>query len=130
MIEKTNSAVLGIGMLDPQDAEKRKAYYSFSIDGIMTHNPDIGNATNNEAEYISLMNALISIRTEDDRDTSLIIKMDSALVVNQVNGKWKIGTKNPNIRKLWIGTRNHLSMFGSWTLIWIPRAEIQSELGH
>jgi ribonuclease HI len=46
------------------------------------------NSTNNEAEYIALTR-LLEIAKESNYE-HLIIYMDSALVVNQVNNKWKI----------------------------------------
>jgi len=52
----------------------------------------LGMRTNNEAEYEALISALLicSMSTEIDDP---IIYSDSAVVVNQVNGKWKCTTK-------------------------------------
>ena len=120
------------GATNNQDASKRRAYCSYSIDGKLHHEPDLGNKTNNEAEYISLIKAVREYLDTCDRfnnDLHLDIKMDSALVVNQVNGKWKI--KEPRIRKLWQDAKGLLSVVRvDWTLTQVPRSEIQAELGH
>jgi ribonuclease HI len=48
---------------------------------------DTGNGTNNRAEYQALLYALaIAQSVEDD----IVIKSDSKLVVEQVNGNWKV----------------------------------------
>lgn len=65
------------------------------------HGDFLGHATNNEAEYRGLIAALewLSLRKEK----SAAVYMDSLLVVNQVNGKWKI--KEPRLMKLAIEAR-------------------------
>ena len=53
---------------------------------------DTGNGTNNRAEYQALIYALaIAQSIEDD----IVIKSDSKLVVEQVNGNWKV--KDPKL---------------------------------
>ena len=48
---------------------------------------DTGNGTNNRAEYQALIYALaIAQSVEDD----ILIKSDSKLIVEQVNGNWKV----------------------------------------
>src|SRR5206468_7600167 len=57
--------------------------------------------TNNEAEYLTLTRALerlLSIVHGDSKNIGVTIYGDSALVVNQVNGVWKI--KSPHLREL------------------------------
>ena len=53
---------------------------------------DTGNGTNNRAEYQALIYALaIAQSIEDD----IVIKSDSKLIVEQVNGNWKV--KDPKL---------------------------------
>lgn len=54
----------------------------------------LGIATNNEAEYDGLLMALKWL--DDNNCSAPEIRMDSTLVVNQVEGRWKI--KSPNLR--------------------------------
>lgn len=68
----------------------------------MTHDKhkvvkNIGNGTNNRAEYLSLLYALVYIK-HININADYIIKSDSQLLVKQVQGLWKI--KSPELRKL------------------------------
>ena len=76
----------------------------------------LGTGTNNEAEYCGL---LLGMREARDRYKlgKLIIRMDSALVVNQVNGKWKCKAEN---LKPYLKAAKSLLQPG-WILEWIPR---------
>ena len=56
----------------------------------------IAHATNNVAEYTALIIGLEEALRHDVQD--LDIRMDSKLVVEQMNGKWKI--KHPNLKPL------------------------------
>jgi len=69
----------------------------------MTHNEhkvvkEIGDGTNNRAEYLSLIYALIHIKKHTDINADYIIKSDSQLLVKQMQGLWKI--KSPELRTL------------------------------
>lgn len=55
-----------------------------------------GQPTNNEAEYMSLVRALQECKNNGITDAKIF--MDSSLVVNQVNNKWKIN--KPHLLKL------------------------------
>jgi ribonuclease HI len=56
----------------------------------------LGVATNNQAEYLALIEGLKAMKDwEFDR---LEVLMDSKLVVEQVNGKWKV--KEPDLQAL------------------------------
>ena len=63
----------------------------------------LGRATNNQAEYSGLSLAMRSLFLGDRLydGTDLIIRGDSALVINQMNGTWQI--KNPVLRSLHSG---------------------------
>ena len=64
---------------------------------VFTLSETIGKATNNVAEYTSLIRGMEEY-IERDYDDDLSVNMDSLLVVNQVTGKYK--TKNLNLMKL------------------------------
>jgi len=56
----------------------------------------IGSATNNHAEYLALIDGLKAIA--DWKPDNLQVFLDSKLVVEQVNGKWKV--KEPGLKEL------------------------------
>jgi len=61
---------------------------------IDTYREDIGHATNNEAEYTALVRALEIVQSRKVHKVHKVDKIqvlsDSRLMVNQVNGMWKI----------------------------------------
>jgi probable phosphoglycerate mutase len=56
----------------------------------------IGSATNNVAEYRALIDGLKAM--SDWKPDNLEVFLDSKLVVEQVNGKWKV--KEPGLKEL------------------------------
>ena len=61
----------------------------------------LGHTTNNVAEYTGILSALetlLSLVGEKAKDASVVVKMDSMLVVKQMNGEYKI--KHPNLTPL------------------------------
>ena len=90
--------------------------------------------TNNEAEYETLIAALhglierIEATGGSPGDTSLEIRGDSKLVLNQVQGTWK--AKNDRMRALRNRARNLLSRFDAYRLIHHDREESVRILGH
>lgn len=86
---------------------------------------DIGDKTNNEAEYYALLAALSYIsrslagRAVDLRNTRIC--SDSKLLVNQVNGDWKVETaKLKQLREKAASTVAHLRLR---RLVWVPREQ-------
>ena len=77
----------------------------------------LGVATNNVAEYSSLIAGLRAIH-ELDASAHVLVRMDSKLIVEQMSGNWKI--KNPEMKRLAIRARDahppHLVRYE-----WIPR---------
>jgi len=63
---------------------------------IYAYTEEIGYGTNNEAEYKSLIKLLEEVKKRGIQ--TIHIKGDSALVVNQVTGKWKV--KDPKMKIL------------------------------
>ncbi len=57
----------------------------------------IGVASNNVAEYNGLIAGLKAVN-EIDSAATILVKMDSKLVVEQMSGRWKV--KHPNMQKL------------------------------
>jgi ribonuclease HI len=68
----------------------------------------LGVATNNQAEYQALIDGLKAIAEwKPDR---LEVYLDSKLVVEQVNGKWKV--KEPELKELHKQAKDLLHQFG------------------
>jgi len=76
----------------------------------------IGHATNNVAEYVGLLNCLLYCNVHSIRDVKIF--GDSQLVVNQLNGKYKV--KNQNLKTLCDSCRQ-LSSELNVAVEWIPR---------
>jgi ribonuclease HI len=97
--------------------------------GVVVESPDgdvlyaggetIGVATNNVAEYRALIEGLR--RATELGVTDVDVLGDSALVVNQVNGTWRI--KEPHLRPLREEAVQALRAFDRWTLRHVPRAK-------
>jgi ribonuclease HI len=75
--------------------------------------------THNTAEWQALILGLRLALTHGERQ--VVVKGDSMLVVNQVNGEWK--TKNPALQSLRTQAEELLAQFESWSVEWIPRKE-------
>ncbi len=61
----------------------------------------LGNTTNNVAEYTGILRALEKLLEREEsaaKHVTVTIKMDSMLVVKQMNGEYKI--KHPNLKPL------------------------------
>jgi ribonuclease HI/quercetin dioxygenase-like cupin family protein len=92
------------------------------------------NYTNNQAEYDSLIAALeyiidrLNATGRTPEQVALDIKGDSDLVVNQLQGTYKVkegGLKPRHARALEL-----LDQFGAWMITWHPREESVRLLGH
>ena len=95
---------------------------------------DLGTATNNEAEYQTLIAALkdLSSRIQGAASSlsaySLLIYTDSQLVVSQLTQGWKV--KAANLRPLVDEAAALMQTFGRCDLVKVPRDEIVRVLGH
>jgi len=93
--------------------------------GIKEYSKFLGNTTNNEAEYQSVIFALKKIKHliggEKAEKAKIEVRMDSELVVNQLNGKYKIKEKSliPFFIEIW----NLKIDFGDIKFKYIPREE-------
>ena len=79
----------------------------------------LGHATNNVAEYTALIIGLEEARRQGVQD--LEIRMDSKLVVEQMNGKWRI--KHPNLKPLATQAGALLASFPKREIRHIPREQ-------
>jgi ribonuclease HI len=79
----------------------------------------IGESTNNVAEYSALI-AGLELALESGI-TDIDVRMDSELVVNQVQGAWKI--KNDRLRSLAVTAQGLLNRFDSAKITHVPREQ-------
>ena len=79
----------------------------------------IGKATNNVAEYKSLIFALQESLIE--RADRLRVFSDSELLVNQINGEYKI--KNENLRALYVQVMHLKKEFKFFEINHVPRSQ-------
>jgi ribonuclease HI len=77
----------------------------------------LGHATNNIAEYQALILGAGEALERGVEDIE--IRMDSTLVVNQVNGRWRVGS--PHLLRLRDLAQKLLEGFRSWKLSYVPR---------
>jgi ribonuclease HI len=83
----------------------------------------LGLKTNNEAEYLALNLALKYLQTTLRKPTALVFKLDSKLVVEQMNKNWKI--KESRLQKMAEENWKLLSLLPCSTceIKYIPRSE-------
>ncbi|HZE39965.1 MAG TPA: reverse transcriptase-like protein [Stackebrandtia sp.] len=79
----------------------------------------LGVTTNNVAEYSGLIAGLTAAR--ELGALAVDVRMDSKLVVEQMNGNWKV--KHPNLRPLAAEAAALVRDFDTVTFTWIPRAQ-------
>lgn len=90
--------------------------------------------TNNQAEYMALLaglrDLLAALETSGRQpgEISLEARGDSSLVINQLQGRWKV--RNPGLQPLYQEARQLLGRFGQTRLVWTPRAFSVEALGH
>ncbi len=75
----------------------------------------IGKATNNIAEYTAVINALRAIPNGE----KVILHSDSRLVVNQLNGKFKV--KKEHLKKLYAKAKILMKNKKVEKIEWVPR---------
>lgn len=79
----------------------------------------LGTATNNVAEYTALIVGLEEARRR--KFDEIEVRMDSKLVVEQMNGRWKI--KHPNMKPLAIRAGELWASFARRSIAHVPREE-------
>ncbi|CAA9549361.1 MAG: hypothetical protein AVDCRST_MAG49-1636 [uncultured Thermomicrobiales bacterium] len=113
-----------------------KGYGSYRIagpDGVVAHDRlDYGDGiTNNQAEYRTLIAALERLAQHVGPDapaTTVAVRGDSNLVVNQVLGRWKV--KHPDLQPLHRRAVGLLRAFGRSDVQWHRRDASVRVLGH
>lgn len=81
----------------------------------------IGNATNNIAEYSALLELLEFLNGAGLAGSKIEIRMDSELVVKQLNGLYKV--KSPNMAQLFAETTSVMAAFKNLKIVYVPRGE-------
>lgn len=79
----------------------------------------IGIATNNVAEYLSLTYGLQRALFCGIKE--IVVKTDSQLLANQINGSYKV--KNENLKIFHDLNKHLISAFGSFKIEYIPRSQ-------
>lgn len=91
-----------------------------------------GEVTNNEAEYLTLIQALHRLndraKPEARSDKWLMLIGDSQLVLNQIAGKWTVN--KPALASLHAAALRLLGEYRGFDAVWWPRADIVRVLGH
>ena len=91
--------------------------------GDKEYSENIGTATNNEAEYkaviLSLKKAKHLAGKESAKKTEIEVRSDSELLVNQMNGEYKV--KNKELQPLFIEIWNLKTEFKQVSFRHIPR---------
>jgi ribonuclease HI len=93
-----------------------------------------GVTTNNEAEYVAVISALVDLRGrieragKNPRNYSVAVHTDSQLVVGQLTRGWQV--KAANLRSLVDEAATLIRTFGRCDLVNVPRDEIVRVLGH
>lgn len=94
-------------------------------DRVKEYGEAIGKATNNVAEYSALVFALKKAKQllgkEGAGTADIEVRSDSELMVNQLNGKYKL--KEEGLKDLFIEVWNLKQDFGSVAFRHVPRAE-------
>jgi len=86
---------------------------------VKTYSEYIGKGTNNQAEYKALINALESAKYFGNE---LECYSDSKLLVNQMNGEWKV--KHPNMKILWKTAIALKDTFHHISFTFVPRTNM------
>lgn len=84
--------------------------------------------TSNEAEWITLVEALLSLDGVIPNSANILVKGDSQLVIYQLIGKFQITSQH--FRDYRQTSISILSRFTSWRAEWHPRSESVKIFGH
>lgn len=95
---KGNPGPAAIGVACFQGAVPALSDFKIKPEAVFTVSRRVGLRTNNEAEYLSLIEALSRLVEMNIQDAT--IHMDSELVVRQMNGIYKV--KNPKLQPLFL----------------------------
>lgn len=112
-----NPGPSGIGVYIFNQESKEEILSKFSF---------LGHKTNNEAEYLALQTSLIFLKDylkDKNQESTLIFHLDSKLVVEQMNKRWKI----KELRLLDLAKQNWELLAAlphcTWEIKYVPREE-------
>lgn len=93
--------------------------------GNKKYNHRIGDATNNVAEYKAIIFAFkklkVLITKKEAKNTEVEIRVDSELIVKQLNGQYKI--KDPDLQPLFLEIWNGKMDFKAVKFVQVPREQ-------
>jgi ribonuclease HI len=96
------------------------AYILYDDDGLVKRDAEvIGEATNNEAEYVALLRGVAEARDMGFDEVEAV--GDSELVVRQIDGDWKCRAKN--LQPLYEEIEEIIEEFDSFEIRHVPREE-------
>ena len=101
--------------------------------GLAFAHPWSDESSNNVAEYSALIRGLDWLKTRGATDKSVVARGDSSLIINQLNGKFKV--KALRIVELYNRARNLIREFGNLKVEWVDRsrnqeADLQSRIAY
>ena len=83
----------------------------------------VGEATNNEAEYLALIMGLEEVIILGPPERGLVVKSDSQLLVKQLADEYRV--KDKKLKPLYQWARRLLGALGDFNLEFVPRGENQ-----
>lgn len=95
---------------------------------------ELGTATNNQAEYLTLLSALDALEAflegsgRSTHQVELEIRGDSQLVLNQLEGQWRV--KSADLRSLYERAARLLAAYPEVKFMHLPRSKVVDVLGH
>ena len=79
----------------------------------------LGKTTNNVAEYTAVYKALLWLSNSSYKNYSTAFYLDSELVVNQLNGNYKV--KSENLKPIFIKSKRLFNKLPKVTFVSVPR---------
>ncbi len=104
---------------NPGPAALGVVIYDDTKNRYLTYGEYLQKQTNNYAEYMAVISALKTAKQHGI--TNIIFKSDSKLVVEQMNGNWKV--KEAHLKLLWQEAQTLLRHFTHVTFQYIPREQ-------
>lgn len=108
--EPRNPGIASYGYVIYKDNEKVYVEYG-----------GLGEQTNNYAEYMALIKALEKLLELGFKDEKIIVKTDSLLIANQINGRYRV--RAYNLVPLFNKAMTLISRFKDIRIDWVPREE-------
>jgi ribonuclease HI len=91
--------------------------YDYDNKKIQQKSEYIGNNTNNYAEYLAILKALINVKKYNPSEVN--IYTDSNLAYNQINGFWKV--KDSKLKDLILEIKKEILNYKNFRIFYIPR---------